>query len=159
MNAARIIETMGVSVSLVDGKVRLVGLDRLDKETATRVLEVARTRKAEIVEELARDGGQAAFHTRERLAKVGQRPALNVSHSGPVSTEDTKSTPSRARGEAVPVPADATPLEALARFERDPRGVISWLAQQEQGQPAQQLQRWAAVIRAEARQRMAEVAE
>ena len=123
MSAARIIENMGASVSLVDGKLRLVGLDRLDWDTAARVLDVARARKAEIMAEL-----QA----------------------------DTQRTPQRARGEAAPVPAEDSPLEALARFERDPVGVIQWLAQQEQGQPPHLVQRWAAAIRAEARLRTTE---
>ncbi|WP_027190356.1 hypothetical protein [Fundidesulfovibrio putealis] len=61
-----------------------------------------------------------------------------------------------ARGEAAPAPPDASPLDALARFERDPRGVVAWLAQQKQGQPPHLVERWAATIRAEARLRIAE---
>ena len=121
MSAARIIENMGASVSLVDGKLRLVGLDRLDRDTAARVLDVARARKAEIVAELQ---------------------------------NDTERTGQRARGEAARVPPDASPLEGLARFERDPRGVVAWLAQQENGQPPHLVERWAATIRAEARLRI-----
>lgn len=126
MSAARIIESLGASVSLVGDKLKLAGLDRLDRDTAARVLDVARAHKPEIVAELGRD---------------------------------TERTPPRARGEAAPVPADASPLEALARFERDPVGVVHWLAQQEQGQPPHLAQRWAAAIRAEARQRLMEEAE
>ena len=58
MNAARAIEDMGASVSLVCGKVKVAGLDRLDKETAVRVLDVARSHRAELLTELA--GGAAA---------------------------------------------------------------------------------------------------
>lgn len=47
-------------------------------------------------------------------------------------------------------------LEALARFESDPRGVIHWLGQQDHGQPPHLVQRWAAAIRAEARWRLEE---
>jgi len=51
---------------------------------------------------------------------------------------------------------DVHPLVALARFERDPRGVVSWLARQQAGQPPHLVQRWAAAIRAEARWRLEE---
>lgn len=54
------------------------------------------------------------------------------------------------------IPLFASPLEALARFERDPRGVVAWLAQQKQGQPAYLSARWSAAIRAEARLRTEE---
>ncbi|KAF0235301.1 MAG: hypothetical protein FD177_55 [Desulfovibrionaceae bacterium] len=112
MSAAQVIESMGASVSLVGGKLKLAGLDRLDRDTAARVLDVARARRAEIVAEL---GGLVA-----------------------------------------PVPADTSPLEALTRFERDPRGVVAWLAQQGQGQAQYLVPRWAAAIRAEARLRVEE---
>ena len=117
MSAARIIESMGASVSLVDGKLKLSGLDRLDRDTAARVLEVARARKAEIVEEL-REGSAS-------------------------------------------VPADATPLAALARFERDPRGVVAWLAAQPAGQERtpEVRRRLQECIRAEARLRVREAGE
>jgi len=52
MNAACIIESMGASVALVDGKLKLAGLDRLDRDTAIHVLAVACARKAEIMHEL-----------------------------------------------------------------------------------------------------------
>lgn len=123
MSAARIIESMGASVSLVDGKLKLAGLDRLERDIAARVLDVARAHKPEIVAELQTD-----------IERTGQR----------------------ARGEASAVPAEDSPLEALTRFERDPVGVIHWLAQQKQGQPPHVVQRWAAAIRAEARQRIEE---
>lgn len=52
------------------------------------------------------------------------------------------------------IPADASPLEALARFEADPRGVVSWLAQQREGQSRHLSARWVALIQAEAKERM-----
>jgi len=74
-------------------------------------------------------------------------------------------------GGVAPVPADAYPLEALTRFERDPVGVVAWLGIQGNGifrtgkkgevhgQPPHLVPRWAAAIRAEARQRLMEVQE
>ena len=58
-----------------------------------------------------------------------------------------------------PVPPDAPPLTALARFERDPMGVVEWLTSQNHGQPQTLVPRWAAAIRAEARQRLQEAGE
>jgi len=75
--------------------------------------------------------------------------------------EDTKRTPLRAcvREEAAPVSADASPLDALARFERDPRGVVAWLAAQPAGQERspEVRQRLQECVRAEALTRLAEV--
>jgi CTP:molybdopterin cytidylyltransferase MocA len=116
MSAARIIESMGVCVSLVDGKVKLTGLDQLDRGTVARVLEVARSRKTEIVEEL------------------------------------------RGKAEASPVPPDTKALEALVRFERNPRGVVAWLAdpvKHASRDPAHSA-RWRACIVEEARLRVAD---
>jgi len=76
-----------------------------------------------------------------------------VGQSSPLS-QVQKQPPQR-----LAVSLNITPLEALARFERDPVGVVHWLAQQEQGQPPHLVQRWAAAIRAEARQRLMEEAE
>lgn len=56
----------------------------------------------------------------------------------------------------APMPApDASPLVALARFERNPHGVVEWLASQNQGQAQYLVPRWAACVRAEARLRIA----
>lgn len=52
MSAARSITEMGAAVALVDGKVRLSGLDRLPAEVAARVVEVARARRDELRREL-----------------------------------------------------------------------------------------------------------
>ncbi|MFZ5426788.1 MAG: hypothetical protein ACOZEN_07420 [Thermodesulfobacteriota bacterium] len=88
--------------------------------------------------------------------------------------DDTNRTPSRAREEdrsefsdavkradSAPVPADATPLEALVRFERDPRGVVSWLAAQPAGQERTPdvRRRLQECVRAEARLRVKEAGE
>jgi hypothetical protein len=73
---------------------------------------------------------------------------------------DTERTPLRARTREDSAPVllpDAPPLDALARFERDPCGVVFWLAQQSQGQPWHLSPRWVAVIQAEARLRLQEV--
>ena len=61
----------------------------------------------------------------------------------------------------APMPPDASPLAALARFECDPRGVVHWLAAQPAGQERSQSvrRRFQECIRAEARARLAEVAE
>jgi hypothetical protein len=63
--------------------------------------------------------------------------------------------PKRSTGETdpepQPVPSDASSMAALARFEKNPVGVVHWLGQQRQGQPAHLTRRWAACIRAEAR--------
>jgi len=64
------------------------------------------------------------------------------------------------RGEASAFPASDAPfLVALAWFERDPRGVVSWLASQSQGQPQDLVPRWAACVQAEARLRLVAVGE
>ncbi len=52
MSAARTITEMGAAVILVDGKVKLSGLDRLPAEVAERVLAVARERREELRREL-----------------------------------------------------------------------------------------------------------
>lgn len=52
MSVARIITDMGATVALVNGKVRLSGLDRLPAEVAARVVEVARARRDELRREL-----------------------------------------------------------------------------------------------------------
>lgn len=52
MSAARTITEMGAAVALVDGKVKLSGLDRLPAEVAERVLAVARERREELRREL-----------------------------------------------------------------------------------------------------------
>ena len=52
MSAARTITNMGAAVALVDGKVKLSGLDRLPAEVAARVVEVARARRDELRREL-----------------------------------------------------------------------------------------------------------
>lgn len=71
---------------------------------------------------------------------------------------DTERTQLRARENSTPVLLpEAPPLEALALFEREPRGVVSWLAHQSQGQPRHLSPRWVTVIQAEARLRLQEV--
>lgn len=114
MSAARAIEAMGATVTLSDGRLRLVGLDTLDSDTAARVLDVARTHKAELLAEL-REGASAP-----------------------------------------PVPSTASPMAALVRFERDPRGVVAWLAAQTAGQERSpdMRRRFVACIQAEARLRL-----
>lgn len=70
MNAARVIEDMGASVSLVDDKVILRGLDKLDKETAARVLDVARAHRAELVMELAGGASASSGPSDQALARA-----------------------------------------------------------------------------------------
>ena len=53
MSAAQVIKSMGVALALVDGKVKLAGLDRLPTEVAERVLDVARKHRDELVRELS----------------------------------------------------------------------------------------------------------
>ncbi len=106
MSALDWMKSTGVELGLTpDGGLELDGLERLDDDLYARVLEVARSHKAELVEWLR-------VETREFS------------------------------------------LEALAKFERDPVGVVSWLGQQPEGQPAHLVPRWAACVRAEARQRL-----
>lgn len=52
MSTAKIIADMGAAVALVDGKVKLSGLDRLPATVAERVLAVARERREELRREL-----------------------------------------------------------------------------------------------------------
>ncbi|MHC1792192.1 hypothetical protein [Solidesulfovibrio sp.] len=52
MSAAKLITDMGATVALVDGKVKLAGLDRLPAEIATRVVAAAREHVAELRREL-----------------------------------------------------------------------------------------------------------
>lgn len=53
MSAARIITDMGAAVALVDGKVKLSGLDRLPADVAECVLDVARKHREALVRELS----------------------------------------------------------------------------------------------------------
>ena len=62
MSAARIIQAMGASARLVDGKVKLSGLNTMDSDTAARVLDVARTHKAELLAELREGASVPPVH-------------------------------------------------------------------------------------------------
>lgn len=113
-----------------------------------------------VMPELTEEGGlrlaglsSLDHNTAARVLEVARanKPGLMAELQG-----DTERTPSRTRGVAALVPSDAPSLVALVRFERDPRGVVAWLAQQGQGQPPQLVERWAAAIRAEARLRIVE---
>nr|WP_243360947.1 hypothetical protein [Fundidesulfovibrio terrae] len=73
MYAALVIKSMGASISLVDGKVRLAGLDRLDLATAVRVLEVARAHKTEIMAELRGDTERTLVRVREEQPREPSR--------------------------------------------------------------------------------------
>lgn len=53
MSAAEVIKATGVALALVDGKVKLAGLDRLPSDVAERVLNVAREHREELVRELS----------------------------------------------------------------------------------------------------------
>lgn len=110
------------------------------KALAARVLKVSQA-------------GQHVGQGRDRPPEKCPTGFEGVGQSSPLF-QVQKQPPQRAA-----VPFGIPRLEALARFERDPRGVMSWLAQQENGQPPHLVQRWAAAIRAEARQRMMEVQE
>lgn len=110
------------------------------KALAARVLKVSQA-------------GQHVGHGRDRLPEKCPTGFEGLGQSSPLS-QVQKQPPQR-----LAVSLNITPLEALARFERDPVGVVHWLAQQEQGQPPHLVQRWAAAIRAEARQRLMEEAE
>ena len=84
MSAARIIQSLGASVSLTDGKLKLAGLDRLDKETAACVLEVARNHKTEIVAELR---GLASAGLQPGLAELDRFFATAIDHEFPDGTK------------------------------------------------------------------------
>jgi hypothetical protein len=58
----------------------------------------------------------------------------------------------------APVPPDTEPMEALARFERNPHGVVAWLADpvNHASRPREHSARWRACIVAEAKARVAE---
>ncbi|GAB6036975.1 hypothetical protein JCM15519_15340 [Fundidesulfovibrio butyratiphilus] len=49
MNPARVLSDLGVSVSLVEDKIKLSGLDRLAPDAAARAVEVAKASRAEII--------------------------------------------------------------------------------------------------------------
>ena len=53
MSAAEVLRSMGATVALVDGKLKLAGLDRLRADVAERVQAVARARREELVRELS----------------------------------------------------------------------------------------------------------
>ena len=72
MSAAKIITGMGAAVALVDGKVKLSGLDRLPADVAERVLAVARERREELRRELDPTG----------LGWVTYPPALDTKKYG-----------------------------------------------------------------------------
>lgn len=135
MNALAWMESTGVVVGLTpEGGLELDGLEHLDDELYARVLEVARAHKAEIVAELQGDDERTGSRARGE------------------SGEDTTT-----RGEA----AQALPLEAVTRFERDPRGVVAWLAAQPAGQERSPdvRRRLQECVRAEARLRVKEAEE
>jgi len=59
MNALQSIQSLGAVLTLADnGKLKVGGLDRLDRDTAAYILDTARTYKAEIMAEL-RTGASA----------------------------------------------------------------------------------------------------
>lgn len=75
--------------------------------------------------------------------------------------EDIHRTRLRAREENAPVSPEASSLDALARFENDPHGVVAWLAAQpaEQERSPSVRRRFQECIRAEARARVKEAGE
>jgi hypothetical protein len=56
MSAVQLVRALGVEVALSGDKVKLRGLDRLDHDTATRAIEVARKHRDQLVRELAGEG-------------------------------------------------------------------------------------------------------
>lgn len=63
MSAARVLRDLGAVPELTpEGGLRLVGLSALGRETAVRVLDVARTRKAEILAELKVSAAASSAH-------------------------------------------------------------------------------------------------
>ncbi len=56
MSALQMVRALGVEVALSGDKVKLRGLDRLDHETATHAIEVARAHRDQLWRELAREG-------------------------------------------------------------------------------------------------------
>ena len=63
------------------------------------------------------------------------------------------------RSEVGVVQPEMSCLEALVRFERDPKGVVAWLANQKQRHPPDQSVRWVSAIQAEARLRLERAAQ
>ncbi len=116
---------------------------------------------AKVLLSVPRGTNYGTFRETDRK-QVGQNADFAASfvpppkHSAPGENGSDRSP---IREDSASIPADASNLEALAAFERDPRGVIAWLGQQKEGQPAHLLPRWAAAIQAEARRRLAEMAE
>lgn len=154
MSALAWMQSTGVGVGLIpEGGLELDGLEHLDDELYARVLEVARAHKAEIIAELRDDTKRTPSRARKE------------EFSGPVKKGEFEGreefSDAVKRGEPAQVPADATPLEALVRFERDPRGVVSWLAAQPAGQERSPdvRRRLQECVRAEARLRVKEAEE
>lgn len=118
------------------------------KALATNVLRLSQT-------------GQSVGQSRDKAPQKCPIGPLGLGQAVPLSqvSGDTERTPLRARGGAAPIRPDASPLEALDWFERDPCGVVSWLARQREGQPRHLSPKWVAVIQAEARLRLQEVEE
>jgi len=56
MSAVQMVRALGVEVALSGDKVKLRGLDRLDHDTATRAIEVARAHRDQLVRELSGQG-------------------------------------------------------------------------------------------------------
>ncbi len=52
MNPTRVLSDLGVSVALVEDKIKLSGLDRLAPEAAARAVEVAKSSRAQIIASL-----------------------------------------------------------------------------------------------------------
>jgi hypothetical protein len=94
--------------------------------------------------------GQSVDHLRAEAQNAQPTHGHHVGH------------PENCRGPVQPAPVSiphdaAASLDALACFESDPRGVVSWLARQREGQPRHLSPRWVAVIQTEARLRLQEV--
>lgn len=71
MSAVQLVRALGVEVALSGDKVKLRGLDRLDHDTATRAIEVAREHRDQLVRELSNQGEDIPRPSREACQAQG----------------------------------------------------------------------------------------
>jgi hypothetical protein len=107
----------------------------------------------------ARTGERTPIRIIRTIRTIQDEPHEKGNSANTANIASRGSTPNPSLSPPDLVPPSTSSLEALARFEADPRGVMSWLAQQSEGQPQDLFPRWTAVIQAEARMRLAEVEE
>ena len=75
----RKLKSLGASVSHVDGKLKISGLDRLDRDTAVRLLTLAHNYKNEILAELRGQIGKAPPNVPNRNKAVRHKTSARAS--------------------------------------------------------------------------------